>query len=440
MSKTLKALALSLVLLSVVACDNTPAVFKGFKKMDSGAYMKFYERSASKVSPRLKDGVTFEMSQYFNDTLLYTTVGDSPVNIVLEPASFVGDVSDALLAMHVGDSARLVVLSDSVFIAVMGMEAIEEYAGKPIYYDLKLLSVRPFEEIEAENQRIADSLKVVEQAYLEALKSDAKNEVTESGLIILEQNGKGKVAQMGDYVDFDFTLLGQNGDTLMNSFGIESVDMLVSSEEFICKGFDEAMCMVPEKGNMTFVIPSDLGFGSTGYEGVVKPYSAMTLVIRMNEVMDKEAHDKKMAALEADKEVERQSLLAIEQDWINTYLKDNAVTEKPTESGLYIIREVEGKGELAQWGDVVYVHYVLSNLDGKVVESSYDYEQPISFKLGNNEMIPAIEEAVMTMAPGARVTLISPSELAFGEFVIDEELLPAYSPLLIELELVSVEN
>ena len=198
--------------------------------------------------------------------------------------------------------------------------------------------------------------------------------------------------------------------------------------------------MVPEKGSMTLVIPSDLGFGSDGYEGVVKPYSAMTLVMRMNEVMDKEAHDKKMAALEAEKEAKRQSLLAIEQDWINTYLKANAITEKPTESGLYIIRDVEGKGNLAQWGDVVYVHYVLCNLDGKVVESSYDYEQPISFKLGNNEMIPAIEEALMTMAPGARVTLISPSELAFGEFVIDEVLLPAYSPLLIELELVSVEN
>ena len=73
------------------------------------------------------------------------------------------------------------------------------------------------------------------------------------------------------------------------------------------------------------------------------------------------------------------------------------------------------------------------------VESSYDYDEPISFKIGNNEMIPAIEEALMTMAPGAKVTLVSPSALAFGEIVIDEELLPAYSPLVIELELVEVK-
>ena len=53
-------------------------------------------------------------------------------------------------------------------------------------------------------------------------------------------------------------------------------------------------------------------------------------------------------------------------------------------------------------------------------------------------MIPAIEEAVMTMAPGAKVTLITPSNLAFGEFDWGE-ILPPYSPLLIELELVEIK-
>ena len=53
-------------------------------------------------------------------------------------------------------------------------------------------------------------------------------------------------------------------------------------------------------------------------------------------------------------------------------------------------------------------------------------------------MIPAIEEAVMTMAPGAKVTLLTPSSLAFGEFDLGETL-PPYSPLKIELELVEIK-
>ena len=94
---------------------------------------------------------------------------------------------------------------------------------------------------------------------------------------------------------------------------------------------------------------------------------------------------------------------------------------------------------MAKWGDKVSVHYTLHNLKGELVESSYDYGEPMSFIIGQGEMIPAIEDALLTMAPGAKVKMLSPSSQAFGEIEIDAALLPPYSPLLIELELVSIE-
>ena len=159
----------------------------------------------------------------------------------------------------------------------------------------------------------------------------------------------------------------------------------------------------------------------------------------MNNVRDKEAFDKWQADLNAEKEAERERLLLLERKTIEDYINSNNITDTPTESGLYILREKEGPGDVAKWGDKVSIHYILSNLKDDVLESSYDYEQPFSFLLGKGEMIPAIEEALMTMSPGAKVTLISPSELAFGEIVIDEETIPAFTPLKIELELLSVE-
>ena len=437
--KQLVRLAASLSVFLALASCGGKSIYSGFEKTESGAYMKFYVKNASGDLPRLGDGVTFEMSQYFNDSLLFSTVGDAPIDLVLEPASFVGDVSDALLMMRVGDSARAVVSADSVFIALIKMDAPEEFAGKPIYYDLKLLSIKPSEVIEAEKQRVADSLRTAEQAYLSTLKSDAKNLVTESGLIVLSQKGKGKKAQTGDYVDFDFVMMDMNGDTLIDSFGIEPVEMQLGLEEFICKGFEEALCMVPEKGSMSFVIPSSLGFDAEGFEGLIAPYTSLVVDLTMNEVMDKDAFEKKQQAREAEEEKERQRRLQIEQDLITRYIKDYGITETPTESGLYIVRQEEGEGALAVWGDNVAVHYILSNLNGDQIESSYDFGEPMRFTIGRGEMIAAIEEALMTMAPGAKVTLISPSELAFGEFEIDKELLPAYSPLVIELELVAIE-
>ena len=427
------------VFLVIASCGEKKSIYSGFQKMDSGAYLKFYTTNAEGQQPRLKDEVTFEMAQYFKDSMLFNTADEEPMQLVLTKAEFVGDVADALLAMHVGDSARLVVSVDSVFLNMMGMNNVpEEFAGLPIYYDLKLLSIKPFEQIEAEHKALMDSLIQAEADFLVPLRNDPKNTITESGLIIMEKTGKGKKAKMGDYVNYDFTMCTPTGDTIMNSFGVETMEMQYGEEVF-GSGFNEALGMVPEGGTMRFVIPSSLAFDSVGYQTYIQPYTPLVVRMKMNDVMDKAAYEKHLAELEAQKEAERERRLALEKDAIANYILTNGITEAPTESGLYIIRQQEGEGDLAKWGDEVSVHYILSTLKGDEVESSYAFDKPISFTIGQNQMIPAIEEALQTMAPGAKVTLVTPSELAFAEFVIDEEVLPAYSPLVIELELVEIK-
>lgn len=437
MNRIHKLAAVAILLLLMVSCKND-SVYSGYDKMENGAYMKFFERHVEGDMPRVGDAVTIEMAQYFNDTMLFTTVGDKPLELKVQTSDFVGDVPDALRMMHVGDSARLVVLSDSVFVKLMGVDVPKEYLGEPIYYDLKLLSIKPLEVIEAERRARLDSLRLLENDYLVGLQANPKNKVTGSGLIVMETTGKGKCAKLGDYVNLDFLMCTVDGDTVMNSFDVESLDMQYG-EEFICKGFTEAMGMVPEGGTMRFVIPSELGFDSTGFDKYIKPYAALVVKMRMNDVMDQAEHDAKQAKLEAEQEAEKQRLLLEESQLIDEYVKDNGITVEPTESGLYIIPVEKGEGNMAKSGDKVSVHYTLNNLKGELVESSYDYGEPMSFIIGQGEMIPAIEEALLKMAPGAKVKLLSPSSQAFGEVEIDKALLPPYSPLLIELELVSIE-
>ena len=444
MRNIVRLLAISAIVLLVASCNDN-SVFSGFTKMENGAYMKFYSRGDSEITPRLHDGVTMEMAQYFDDSLLFTTAGNEPISIELVEADFVGDVSDALLMMHVGDSVRLAVLADSVFMAMMGSEAPPEYAGKLICYDIKLLSVTPFEELEAEYHAMLDSLKVAEQNALEPFRNDPKNKVTESGLIVLYQNGKGTTVKKGEVVNFDFCLTTLTDDTLMCSYGVEPVDFKFGElafdkdEVFICKGFTEALSMVAKNSWMNFIIPSELGFDSTGYEQMIMPYMPLKAKVFVNDILTKEQYEKKVAEQEELKKAEAERMEVLEKAAISDYVAKNGIVETPTESGLYIIRNEEGDGELAQWGDQVKVHYVIYNLKGDMVESSYDND-PLPFTIGQGEMILAIEEAVMTMKKGAKVRLIAPSSMAFGEYVIDEELLPAYSPLIIDLELVEVKK
>lgn len=438
MRKIISAFFAFCILFLMASCGHDDSIYSGFERMDNGAYMKFYSHGDSETMPRLMDEVTLEMAQYFNDSMIYSTIGEEPISLVLHESDFVGDVSDGVLMMHVGDSARLVMMSDSVFLKLMNMDEVpEEFAGMPIYYDLKLVSVKPFEVLEVERQAMLESRRQAEAEFLAAWREDPKNTLTESGLIVMTKPGKGKVAKKGDYVVFDFSMCSSEGDTIMNSFGVEPVDMQYG-EEFICAGIDEAIGMVPEGGTLRFVVPSALAFDSVGYERFIQPYTPLVVEMRMNSVMDKAEYEKKMAEEEAAAEAEKAKRQAEESKAIAAYIATNDVTQEPTESGLYIFPVEAGEGALAQWGDMVSVHYVLRSLEGEMLESSYAYDEPMSFTIGGGEMIPAIEEAVMTMAPGAKVTVLTSSELAFGEFDLGEKL-PPYTPLLIDLELVEVK-
>ena len=124
---------------------------------------------------------------------------------------------------------------------------------------------------------------------------------------------------------------------------------------------------------------------------------------------------------------------------IANYVKDNNINVQPKTSGLYFIETQQGIGETPQTGDMVVVHYTIFNLDGKLIESSYDYNQPIPFVYGENQMIPGIEEAVGYMKVGGKARIIVPSRLGFGEIKIDDNL-PANSTLIIDLEFVDLQR
>jgi peptidylprolyl isomerase len=84
----------------------------------------------------------------------------------------------------------------------------------------------------------------------------------------------------------------------------------------------------------------------------------------------------------------------------------------------------------AQHGDTVRVHYTGKLDDGTAFDSSAQRE-PLEFTLGQGQIIPGFENAVVGMQPGESKTETIPSEEAYGphrdEMVIevDRQQLPA---------------
>ncbi|HAR45870.1 MAG TPA: peptidylprolyl isomerase [Nitrospiraceae bacterium] len=67
----------------------------------------------------------------------------------------------------------------------------------------------------------------------------------------------------------------------------------------------------------------------------------------------------------------------------------------------------------AKKGDSVVVHYTGKLADGTVFDSSRD-RQPIQFKVGDGQVIPGVENAVVGMNAGDSKTAKIPSEEAYG--------------------------
>ena len=134
-----------------------------------------------------------------------------------------------------------------------------------------------------------------------------------------------------------------------------------------------------------------------------------------------------------------------EQDKLKKYLTDNNITVSPTQSGLYIVNEVEGTGISPAVGDYVDFDYTLIRLDGEEVVITTDstvakdnglYSSvliygPERLIVGSN--IAGLDEGLMSMKEGGEATLIMPSDLAWGTNTYSP--VGSYSSVIIKVKL-----
>jgi peptidylprolyl isomerase len=74
----------------------------------------------------------------------------------------------------------------------------------------------------------------------------------------------------------------------------------------------------------------------------------------------------------------------------------------------------------AKQGDTVKVHYTGRLSDGMVFDTSLDRE-PLQFTMGQDQIIPGFEQAVVGMSPGESKTVEIPADQAYGPY--DEEMI-----------------
>lgn len=104
---------------------------------------------------------------------------------------------------------------------------------------------------------------------------------------------------------------------------------------------------------------------------------------------------------------------------------------------LKIEDEREGTGSAVVSGDTVEVNYLGTLLNGQKFDSSYDRGQTFSFKVGAGDVIEGWDKGLVGMKVGGKRKLTIPSSMAYGNQSVGG--IPANSPLVFEIELVSIK-
>ena len=125
---------------------------------------------------------------------------------------------------------------------------------------------------------------------------------------------------------------------------------------------------------------------------------------------------------------------------IKQYMAGQQLDVKPTASGIYIIRQVQKpEARAVHLGDTISVHFEGRFFNGKIFDSTRKRDEPFIFVYGDKwQVIPGIEEALGQMRQGERVLLIIPSEMAFGQGGNSNGIVPAFTSVVFEVELLSV--
>ncbi len=122
---------------------------------------------------------------------------------------------------------------------------------------------------------------------------------------------------------------------------------------------------------------------------------------------------------------------------LKKYLEGNDFLKQ--QNGIYFKTLQEGKGEVVAKGKVITIHYKGSFINELVFDNTYN-SSSFTFNYGTpGQVIGGLDIALRRMKMGEKAKIIIPSYLAFGEEGSSTLIVPPFSSVLYELEIVNVK-
>lgn len=274
---------------------------------------------------------------------------------------------------------------------------------------------------------------------------------TESGLYYKfeKQNPDGQQVQEGDVLVGELTIRFDTLVIFSNKGDVRRIAQATPNYEI---KIGEGLLMMHVGDVATFAMDADSAAKYVDPNLMPANYEAgkgqkLYYEISLQDIVSREELEQERANFNSSMEERMKN----EPEDIAKYIKDNNINAKPTADGLYIIVKKKGNGAKVATGKEVAVNYTGRLLDGTMFDSSVESDakegdihnpqrtyEPLTYTQGRGQLIPGWEQGVEGQPEGSQLQLIIPSALGYGPRGAGQ-LIPPFSPLVFDIEIVSVK-
>jgi FKBP-type peptidyl-prolyl cis-trans isomerase len=254
----------------------------------------------------------------------------------------------------------------------------------------------------------------------------------ESGLRykFISINESGKKPSLGEVLVLRIKILTEKDSVIFDS----NLELQQTAPKHAGGSIEDGFSMMHIGDSVHFIIPVDSFYYKTlkrKPEFPTQPGDDLTFQLKLLSIKTQEEIAAENARL-------IQQIKDNEMPLLQDYLTRENITVKPTPTGLYYIELQKGKGKIPVKDKKVTMNYTAMRIDGRIFDSSNTSGKPLAFTVGKGEVMPGLDEAVTLMREGGKGKFIIPSNLGYKEEGI-KGLIPPYSTLIFELELIKVE-
>jgi len=238
----------------------------------------------------------------------------------------------------------------------------------------------------------------------------------------------------GDYVTANIAYLTMNDSVFFSRI----VKFKVIQPVFP-GSIDKCLTLMCKQDSAQFII-SSVDFFEKTLEYALPDYmnadGKMKVFVRLMDIQTPEEYEREKEAFLHWIE----DLGEYEKVLLKQYIREAKIDIPPMENGIYYIVQQTGNGPAVAYGDTVLIHYEGHFLNGKYFDSTRQRNEPLQFVYGQQwQVIGGLEKAIGKMQEGDKALVIIPSEQAFGVEGSVQGIVPPFTPVVFEIELINVK-